>query len=378
MPWQESCRVNLREEFVLEALEPGANISALCRRYGIARKTGYKWIQRFEESGRAGLEDLSRRPQRSPLRASGEATMRVVELRRSHPRWGPKKLHAVLSRTLRGEEVPSVRTVARIIERAGLVSPRKARVRRDVPSEAPGVVATACNEVWTVDFKGWWRTRDGSRAEPLTVRDAFSRYVFCAELMDSTAESGVRAVFERLFEQYGLPAHIHVDNGVPFVSVRSPAGLTRLSAWWVSLGIVVVRSRPGCPQDNGGHERMHLDMRYDVEDVAAHDLAGQLQALEAWRHDFNHVRPHEALSQRTPASVYRKSSRAYIGPRQHWYPPGVAVRKVSSAGYIRYAGSPHYVSQALTGHSVGVRQDSQDTATCLFYDLEVGKLKLTG
>ena len=269
MPWEEQPIVNQREEFVLRALEPGANIAALCREAGISRKTGYKWINRFKEKGRVGLQDLSRRPRNSPLRASGEAALQVIELRQAHPTWGPKKLHAILLRASDLDEVPSVRTIARIIDRAGLVKKRKRRRQPAAPTDAPNAVQAVPNDLWTVDFKGWWRTRDGRRAEPLTVRDGASRYLLCAELMESTAGAAVRPVFERLFQRYGLPSAIQVDNGAPFASTRSRAGLTTLSAWWVSLGIEVIRGRPGHPQDNGGHERMHLDVRYEVEDVPA-------------------------------------------------------------------------------------------------------------
>ncbi|MCP4409940.1 MAG: transposase, partial [Gammaproteobacteria bacterium] len=292
MPWQEAITVKLREEFVLKALEPYSNVSELCRAYGISRKTGYKWIKRFREGGIEGLADRSRRPHTSPLRASGEVVLRVIELRRRHKTWGPKKLRVVLLRSIPQRDAPSVRTIARILKRAGLVRPIGRPRGRNVsmaPTERPEVVATSPNELWTVDFKGWWRTRDGKRAEPLTVRDAHSRYVICAKLLESTKAHPVQSVFKGLFEHYGLPKAILVDNGAPFVSMHSRAGLTSLSAWWVALGIQMVRGRPGHPQDNGGHERMHLDLRFEVEDIAADNLEMQREVLEDWRQRFNHV-----------------------------------------------------------------------------------------
>ncbi|MCB9765127.1 MAG: IS481 family transposase [Alphaproteobacteria bacterium] len=364
----------LKEEFVLRALEPDANLSALCREYGISRKTGYKWVARFKERGVEGLRDLSRRPHSSPLRTSGEVVLQVLELRRAHPRWGPKKLHAVLSRGLKDEEVPGRRTIARILERAGVVRTRKSRPSREGPTVPPEVVAEAPNDVWTVDFKGWWRTQDGTRAEPLTVRDGFSRYVLCAELMETTKAEVVRGVFQRLFERHGLPGTILVDNGSPFVSMRSPAGLTTLSAWWVSLGIRIVRSRPGCPQDNGGHERMHLDLRFDVEDAPADDLDAQRVALNKWRQEFNHVRPHEALDMKVPADIYRRSDRPFLGPKKPWYPPGAAVRRVNKKGCVKYAGRSLYVSMALAGHSIAFLHNDAGDTEMFFYNLSLGQL----
>lgn len=372
MPWEEQPVVNRREEFVLRALEPGANIAALCREEGISRKTGYKWINRFKEKGRVGLEDLSRRPRNSPLRASGEATLQVIELRQAHPTWGPKKLHAILLRASDLDEVPSVRTIARIIDRAGLVKKRKRRRQPAAPTDAPNAVQAVPNDLWTVDFKGWWRTRDGRRAEPLTVRDGASRYLLCAELMESTAGAAVRPVFERLFQRNGLPTAIQVDNGAPFASTRSRAGLTTLSAWWVSLGIEVIRGRPGHPQDNGGHERMHLDVRYEVEDVPADDLVAQRAALEVFRHEFNEVRPHEALDMAVPADVYVKSTRLYRGSRPTPLRPGLDARKVNRNGYVKFRSRSVYVGTAFAGYSVHLEAIDEESTRAWFYELDLG------
>lgn len=376
MPWREQNLVKMREEFVLRALEPDANMSALCREHGISRKTGYKWLKRFQEGGLEGLRDLSRRPHSSPLRASGEVVLRIIELRQRHPRWGPKKLRAVIERQFPVDDVPSLRTIARVLERSGQVRPRR---RRSAPGagERPEMpAADKPNQLWTADFKGWWRTKDGVRAEPLTVRDAASRYVLAAELMETTKGAVVREVFEGLFERHGLPEAILVDNGAPFASTRSPGGLTTLSAWWVSLGIRLHRSRPGHPQDNGGHERMHLDMRFDVEDAPADDLDAQRIALNRWQLEFNHLRPHEALDMQVPAAAYRRSNRPYRGPRRPWYPPECDLRRVNRKGYIKYLGRPRYIGLALVGQTVALRRLDDDTAALLYYDMELGRLQL--
>ena len=374
MPWKEIDVSTLKEEFILRALEPASNLSELCREFEISRKTGYKWLARFNEGGLEGLRERSRRPHSSPLSASGEAVLRVLELRRSHPRWGPKKLHAVLARQLKAMELPSQRSIARILERAGVSLSRSRRPSVDAPKVPPRAEATSPNMLWTVDFKGWWRTQDGSRAEPLTVRDAYSRYVLCAELMTTTTGEASRLVFERLFEKHGLPETILVDNGSPFVSMRSPGGLTTLSAWWVSLGIRLLRSRPACPQDNGAHERMHLDMRFDVEDVATHDLEGQRAALERWRVEFNHVRPHEALAMKTPVEFYRRSERPYLGPMRAWYPPDADVRRVNQKGMAKYRGRSVYVSMALCGQSVAFVDRDEGATEMFFYTMSLGQL----
>ncbi len=376
MPWREKETVTLREDFVLRAMQPDVNMSELCRDFGISRKTGYKWKRRFQETGIEGLVDRSKRPHSSPLRVSGEVVLRVVELRRAHVRWGPKKIRAVLARSLPAGEVPSLRTVARIIERAGLSKPRRRSRTLTVSRERPAPTVQGPNDLWTVDFKGWWKTGDGRRAEPLTVRDAFSRYVLCAELLDSTATARVLPQFEHLFERYGLPGAIQVDNGSPFGSTRAPGGLTRLSAWWVSLGVAVVRGRPAHPEDNGAHERMHLDMRFDVEDVPADDIEAQKIALGRWLLEFNHVRPHEALDMATPASLYRKSTRRYLGIRKAWYPSGFELRRVNKKGFVKYRGRSRYVSLALQGYAVAVRALDDTTAELRFYDLDLGRLEI--
>lgn len=367
--------MKLREDFVVRALESGANVSELCREFGISRKTAYKWVQRFKERGLDGLADMSRRPHGSPLQASAEAVVEVIRLRRERPRWGPKKLHAVLLR--RGlQGVPSVRTIARILDRAGEVKRRRTRPVNATAIDRPSVTVEACNDVWTVDFKGWWKSGDGSRCEPLTVRDAFSRFVLCMQLLPSAKTHYVRAAFERLFEQHGLPKSLQMDNGSPFANVRARAGLTKLSAWWVSVGIRLVRSRPGHPQDNGAHERMHLDVRFDVEDSSAETAQLQQAQCDQWRHEFNHVRPHEALGQRVPADIYRPSLRRYRGPARVLYPPHCEQRKVNKEGHITYRGQQLFVGRGLGGYDIALEQLSENKRKIWFYDLDLGELEL--
>jgi hypothetical protein len=234
----------------------------------------------------------------------------------------------------------------------------------------------APNDLWTVDFKGWWRTRDGSRCEPLTVRDAFSRFILTVTLVGATAAASVRKVFERLFDQHGLPTTIHVDNGPPFGCVKARGGLTQLSAWWVAVGIKVVFSRPAHPEDNGGHERMHEDMRFELEDASADHPAAQQAACDHWVHEFNHVRPHEALDMRTPAELYVRSARPYRGVRRARYPLGFDVRKVKLGGQMNYQALRVFVGNGFHGYVVGVDRIGPTVVRVWFYEVDLGLFEI--
>jgi putative transposase len=364
--------MDLRNQFVLAATAPGANISQLCREHGVSRTNGYKWIRRFQAEGLAGLDDKSRRP-KTISGIDGELVMRIIELRRRYPKWGAKKLRQILLRLPDRLEVPSAKTIARVLDRAGELRVRKPRRRlRVVLREHEPLVANAPNDVWTVDFKGWWRTRDGRRFEPLTVRDAFSRYVLCLEMLGSTRADVVKPAFERLFDSCGLPRVIRVDNGAPFACTSAPAGLSQLSAWWTSLGIRVSFSRPAHPQDNGAHERMHNDVAAQLEADPADSLEVQQRAAAIWRAEFNEVRPHEAIAMRTPAQLYVRSSRRYTGIQPPRYPASYGVRRVSSKGCVRYLGKAVFISESLIGHDLGIRRTQRGHIAVRFYDLNLG------
>jgi transposase InsO family protein len=376
MPWKEHRTMDLRNQFVLAATSPSANISELCREYGVSRTNGYKWIRRFQAEGQAGLDDKSRRP-KMISGIDGEFVLRIIELRRRYPKWGAKKLRQILLRSSDRVEVPSAKTIARVLDRAGEPRVRKPRRRlRVVLREHQPLVAKAPNDVWTVDFKGWWRTRDGRRFEPLTVRDAFSRYVLCLEMLGSSRADIVKPAFERLFESCGLPRVIRVDNGSPFACTSAPAGLSQLSAWWTSLGIRVSFSRPAHPQDNGAHERMHLDVADQLEADPADSLEVQQRAASKWRAEFNEVRPHEAIDMQTPAQLYVRSSRRYTGVQPPRYPASYGVRRVSSKGCVRYMGKAVFISESLIGHDLGIRRTRSGRIAALFYDLNLGLFDL--
>ena len=363
-----------RMDFVERATTPGAKLAPLCREFGISRQTGHKWLRRFEERGFEGLEEESRRPKSSPLAFTEELVVAVLEARDAHPSWGPKKIHQLLRRRF-GERAPSKSTVARMLRRFGRVRARRVRRPLSFVDKAPTVRAEKANEVWTVDFKGWWRSHDGSRCEPLTVRDAFSRFVLTVTLARGRYED-VRTIFEALFRKHGLPAAIQCDNGTPFICVRSRAGLSRLSAWWVSLGIRVIRSRPACPQDNGGHERMHRDIAGEIQNAPAQTLAAQQRVLDRWRQEFNRVRPHEALGGKTPAELYHPSERRYRDAVRAAYPAHFVVKHVSKNGGLCFDGDHYFISLSLAGHDVGLEQLDELRWRIWFHDVDCGELEV--
>jgi transposase InsO family protein len=337
--------MNQRKEFVLKAIHTG-NFRQLCQEYGISTKTGYKWRERFYRHGYEGMMEHCRRPLSHAKELAEAVVCEIVRLKNAHPRWGARKLGDIYQR-IHGE-VPSESSFKRVLDRAGLVEKR--RVRR--PSQAgrigSGRKASAPNEIWTVDFKGWWHGANGQRCEPLTVRDECTRYVLDVRAVADARTQTVRACFERLFERHGVPEAIRSDNGVPFASSTGVLGLSKLAAWWVALGIDLERGRPGCPQDNGAHERLHLDIE--------RELRGQEQqaSFDEWRRKYNEERPHEALAMKRPAELYQPSPRKFEGTPDDLNYPQMESRRVKSTGYIHYGKHLIFISTALSGWSVGL------------------------
>jgi transposase InsO family protein len=370
----EQQAMSLKMEFVRKAMKQYVKMSPLCREYGISRETGYKWLNRYKREGFDGLEERSRRPKCSPLATAEECVLGILELREAYPRRGPKKLFVQLQRKL-GADTPSVATIARVLRRFGKVRQRSKFRRLSIVERPPNFVPSACNQLWTVDFKGWWHAQDGDRCEPLTVRDAFSRYVLALKVLRSTSLEATKAVFVELFRRFGVPQCIQVDNGTPFINVKARGGLTRLSAWWISLGITVIRSRPGCPQDNGGHERMHRDIREDLQALPAGSRALQQRACDRWKQEFNSVRPHEALRGRTPAELYKPSDRR---PHQshYLYPPSWVVRTVTAMGAVNVNRAQAYAGLALQGQRVGLEPIEGGRFKLWFHTVDLGEVEL--
>ena len=377
MPWRKAEDVSLREEFVLKALGGAVEFGALCAEYGISRKTGYKWLGRFRERGFGGLGNESRRPRNSPAALGEDVICELVRIKAAIPRsWGPKKVLSVYQRQHGSTQTPSLSSVQRVLDKSGFVRHRR-RSRQGEPARVQaGVIPEKSNALWTVDFKGWWKTRDHARCEPLTVRDGFSRFLLDLRAMESTAERAVRPAFERLFGTYGLPGAIRSDNGSPFAASQAPLGLSRLSAWWVSLGIRLDRIDPGHPEQNGAHERIHRDIRTELQ-IEPADGVEQSQALfDEWRHTFNWQRPHEALGMKTPGAVYSPSDLVYDPlPVQITYAPDWLERRVSPSGTIRLCQAWIHVSGALAGFVIGL-QPVADRLDVWFDYLRLGHIDL--
>jgi putative transposase len=368
MPWKEIQKVNQRTDFVMEAIKT-ENFRELCRRYGISAKTGYKWKARALKEGTQRLEDRSRRP-RSHSAELGEAVLlEIVRLKGSHPHWGPRKIRALYERK-HGGQVPSESSFKRILERAGMTVPRRIRKAAQAGRLSSGFKADKPNDVWTVDFKGWWRDREGLRVEPLTVRDEYSRMILELRALESCGTESVRQCFERLFEQYGLPGAIRSDNGAPFASTSALLGLSRLSTWWLALGIHLERGRPAHPQDNGAHERMHWDIWRELE---AKRVGRDQAAFDVWREEYNTERPHESLAMRVPADFYRPSERAYEGTPADIDYQCMDRRMVNrQCGKISYRTERIFLSTALGGWSVGLSARSDGLVEVWFSTMLLG------
>jgi len=356
MSWKERNVLSERQEFIRAYLKHEETFKALCTRYGVSEKTGHKWKNRFIENGIHALEDESRAPLSSPQQLSEDAVIRLIRLRTVHPTWGAKKLNCLYQKAYPAEEAPCVSSIQRVLGKAGLIEKRTTRaanpsvnrLHRPIRAELP-------NDVWTVDFKGWWLS-GGERCLPLTVRDAASRYILDIRLMVSTDTKAVREVFESLFRKYGLPKVIHSDNGSPFASHSAPLGLSRLSCWWITLGILPERSAPGCPTDNGAHERLHADIAREIQSKIPGGITANQAVLDVWCKEFNEVRPHEALGMRTPAVAYLPSERRYGGDfTSIEYPLGFEARKVLPNGQFTYGGMKVSLSTSLRGYTVGLQ-----------------------
>jgi transposase InsO family protein len=376
MPWKESGVLNLRTEFVLRTFESKVSFRELCGEYGISRKTGYKWKERFLERGIDGLGDRSRRPATSPKQVGEDTTCEIVRLKLAHPKWGPRKIRTVFGRTYPAKDLPSESTFKRILDKAGLVKHCKRRAASDSGRITNRIEAERCNHVWTVDFKGWWRTGDRRRFEPLTVRDAFSRFVLCAQALENNRTQTVRVAFERLFAEYGLPEVIRSDNGTPFAAARSPLGLSRLSAWWLALGINLDRISPARPDQNGAHERMHRDIALEIQGDSAANVVAQQAALDTWRTTYNLERPHEAIGMKVPADLYTPSARPLETELQLDYPVGYLSRRVTSKGIICFRKTHIAISEALAGWDIGLKPERPHRYGLWFCQLRLGEVDM--
>jgi len=361
-----------RLKLVAEYLD-GVGVSELAKGYGLSRKTVYKWIDRYEEQGIDGLGDRSRSALHHPNALCVEVEQHILTLKESKPLWGAPKLRCKLMEIIGEERCPAESTVSEVLRRHGL-SQRPKRRRHAVPSEAPLSHCLDNNRVWCTDFKGWFRTRDGSKCTPLTVSDGFSRYLLCCQgLNGHTGWTTVRPVFIEVFRRYGLPEAIRSDNGPPFASVGL-GGLSALSVWWLRLGIRVERIEPGCPQQNGRHERMHRTLKEATANPPRATFKLQQRAFDEFRGEYNDERPHEALGQKPPASIYRPSVKTYPErlPAQPGYPREWQTRMVRGAGQMKWNGKDVQVSMALVGQEIGLKPTDDGKWALFFETLPLG------
>ncbi len=347
-------------------------ISELCQRYEIARETGYVWLRRYRQAGGAGLIEHSRAAHRHSNQTPEDLEQMVLELRQAHMRWGPRKLKRVLERDEPGRAWPAVSTIGALLKREGLVVARKKRWRT-APYTEPLAHADEANRVWCADFKGWFRTADRERIDPLTISDAHSRYLLRCQAVEKTDTARVQAIFEAAFREYGMPQAMRTDNGAPFAS-RAVAGLSRLAVWWIKLGIVPERIAAGHPEQNGRHERMHRTLKQEAAQPPAANRRQQQRALDRFRQEYNQVRPHEALEMQTPAAVYQPSARTFPArvPEPH-YPETMLVRSVRPHGHFRWKKYDVFLSEVLWGERVGLLPEDDRWFTIYFAQLPLAR-----
>ena len=374
MPWMETYVMEQKVKFIMELVDGNYTMAELCRYYNISRKTGYKWLGRYEQAGIEALSDRSRVPHNHPHEISHQVKDSILAIKERFPKWGAPKIRARLERIHSAwDSYPAISTIGLFLHKQGLTNPRKRR-RKATPTELPLTAGRHSNQVWCADFKGHFKTADGSRCNPLTISDQCSRYLLCCRHLDHMSYKLTRMRFERVFRKYGLPEVIRTDNGCPFAS-RGLGGLSRLSYWWIRLGIVPERIEPGHPEQNGRHERMHKTLKDHTVIPPAKTLTGQQKRFDEFCAEYNDYRPHEALEMRTPAECYCGSIRKFPSrlPRVS-YPDHMRIKKVYQHGDIMYEGKRLFVTESLYGDYVGVEQINEDTSQLWYCDYLLGQI----
>jgi len=367
----ETCAVEERMRFVMTVEEEEEAFAALCRRFGVSRKTGYKWLERYRAGGVADLIDRSRAPVHHPQALTEQIAERCVAVRRAHPSWGPLKVRGWLERRTPRTQWPATSTIGALFDREGLTVKRRLR-RRSPPSSAPFAHCGAANDVWCTDFKGWFLTGDGGRCEPLTLSDAYSRYLLRCQAMARTDTDHVWPVLYAAFREFGLPQRLRSDNGSPFASCGA-GGLSQLSVKVIKAGVVPERIAPGKPQQNGRLERLHLTLLQDTANPPARSLREQIERLRRFQRVYNDERPHQALGNDTPAEHYAVSPRRFDGVlREPSYGGDHTVRRVRHNGEIRWQGSTIYLSAALIGEPVGLIENNDGGWTVCYGPIVLG------
>jgi transposase InsO family protein len=351
------------------------SFASVCRRFGVSRRVGYKWVERYDKGGVDGLKDQPRAPHRCPHRTPDEARDALIELRKEFPTWGPKKLRDVLLGRRPELRLPAPSAIGEILKGAGLVRPPRRRVKTP-PSLLPLAPGEQPNDLWCVDFKGYFALGDESRCYPLTITDHVSRYLLKCEGLAQPRETPVRVHFERVFREFGVPLRIRSDNGPPFASTGL-GGLSALSVWWMKLGILPERIEPGQPQQNGRHERMHKTLKAEATMPAQATLVEQQRVFDRFRGIYNDVRPHEALGQKTPASRYFPSTRPMPERlRSPEYSDAMKVRRLDAHGALCFGGKPFSFCTVLAGEPVGLELVEEDTWEVFYGPILLAELRV--
>ncbi len=366
MPWKDTTVMEQKLEFITEWKSGNFNLSELCREFGISRPTGYKYINRYQEDGIEGLQEIGRRPKSHPRQTLDPIEKAILKHRKAHPRWGAKKIWKLLHREFNQETIPCVTTINRILKRNGLIITRKRRPR--VKPVYPIFDPKSCNDVWSADFKGKFRMGNKRYCHPLTIADSFSRFVFAAKGLYGERFLPTQKEFKHVFKEYGLPKQIHTDNGRPFGAVQAIQRLTRLSVWFIEQGIDPVYSDPAHPEQNGRHERMHKDLKGEATKPPGYNLRAQQRKLNRFVEEYNIERPHEALGLETPGSVHVSSLRQYKNRVSKWeYPLHFEVRRVCRNGALRWGTTKWImISTTLIEKYVGLEEIGQGIWRVLF------------
>jgi putative transposase len=371
MAWRETCTMEERMRFVDAVVENTEPFAAICRRFGVSRRIGYKWLDRYQAEGIQGLKDRSRAPLHHPQMMTARVADLCLMVRRAHPTWGPVKVKAWLERNRPGIEWPAASTIGALFDREGLTVKRVVR-RRSPPSSMPFAQCAAANDVWCMDFKGWFVTGDGKRCEPMTLSDAHSRYLLRCQVLARNDGEHAWPVLDAAFREFGLPFRLRSDNGSPFASTGA-GGLSQLSVKVIKAGVLLERIKPGKPQQNGRLERFHLTLLRDTASPPAPTLRAQLERFRSYQYVYNEERPHQALGNEVPAMRYAASPRRYHGIlREPDYSADHEVRRVRHGGEIRWQGTTVYITAALAGEPVGLLEEDDGGWSVSYGPIDLG------